>query len=131
MKALTIVTSISEVLVLLSLAFGQATPTVPSVGADDTAVQELTGIVSDGVCKGRHNRKAVTQFGCTLKCVGDGADYVVVVGERVYILERHKADLDKFAGGPAMIAGRISGNKVVVNSVTAIKKKAKVGKADS
>ncbi len=90
MKALTIVTSISEVLVLASLAFGQTTPTVPSVGRDSTAVQELTGIVSDGVCKGQHNRKAVTQFGCTLKCVGDGADYVLVVGERVYILEGTK-----------------------------------------
>jgi hypothetical protein len=40
MKALTIVTSISEVLVLASLAFGQTTPTVPSVGRDSTAVQE-------------------------------------------------------------------------------------------
>ena len=131
MKALTIVTSISEVLVLASLAFGQTTPTVPSVGRDATAVQELTGIVSDGVCKGRHNRKAVTQFGCTLKCVGDGADYVLVVGERVYILEGHKADLDKFAGGRATVAGRVNDDTVVVDSVTAIKKKAKVGKADS
>jgi hypothetical protein len=131
MKALKIVTSISEVLVLLSLAFGQTTPTVPSLGADDTAVQELTGIVSDGVCKGRHNRKAVTQFGCTLKCFGDGADYVLVVGDRIYILEGHKADLDKFAGGAATIAGRVGGNKVVGDSVTATKKKAKVGKADS
>lgn len=111
MKALKIATSISGVLVLLSLAFGQTPPTVPSVGADDTAVQELTGIVSDGVCKGRHDRKAVTLFGCTLKCVGDGADYVLVVAERVYILKGHKADLDKFAGGPATIAGRVGGNR--------------------
>jgi hypothetical protein len=131
MKALTIVTSISEVLVLASLAFGQTTPTVPSVGRDSTAVQELTGIVSDGVCKGQHNRKAVTQFGCTLKCVGDGADYVLVVGERVYILEGHKADLDKFAGGRATVAGRVNDDTVVVDSVTAIKKKAKAGNADS
>ena len=131
MKALKIVASISEVLVLLSLAFGQTAAPVPSASPDATAVQELTGIVSDGICKGRHNRKAVTQFGCTLKCVGDGADYVLVVGERVHILEGHKADLDKFAGGRATVAGRVNDGTVVVDSVTAIKKKAKVGKADS
>jgi len=131
MKALKIVASISEVLVLLSLAFGQTAAPVPSASPDATAVQELTGIVSDGICKGRHNRKAVTQFGCTLKCVGDGAAYVLVVGERVYILEGHKADLDKFAGGRATVAGHVNEDTVVVDSVTAVKKKAKVGKADS
>ena len=131
MKALKIVASISEVLVLLSLAFGQTAAPVPSASPDATAVQELTGIVSDGICKGRHNRKAVTQFGCTVKCVGEGANYVLVVGDTVYILQGRRADLDKFAGGPVMVAGRVSGNTVVVDSITAVKKKAKVGKADS
>jgi hypothetical protein len=53
-----------------------------------------------------------------------------VVGERVYILEGHKADLDKFAGGRATVAGRVN-DTVVVDSVTGIKKRAKIGKADS
>ena|SRR5713226_273860 len=131
MRALKTVTSISSVFVLFGVAFGQATAPVPTPSPDATAVQELTGIVSDGVCKGQHNRKAVTPYGCSLKCVADGADYVLVVGDRVYILEGHKADLDKFAGGRATVAGHVNEDTVVVDSVTAVKKKAKVGKADS
>jgi hypothetical protein len=124
MRVLKIVPSISSVFVLFGVAFGQTAP-MPAPSPDVTAAHELTGIASDGVCKGHHNRKAVTPYGCSLKCVGDGADYVLVVGDSVYILEGHKADLDKFAGGRATVAGRVDDNKVIVDSVTAAKRKAK------
>jgi hypothetical protein len=124
MRVLKIVPSISSVFVLFGVAFGQTAP-MPTPSPDVTAAHELTGIVSDGVCKGHHNRKAVTPYGCSLKCVGDGADYVLVVGDTVYILEGHKADLDKFAGGRATVPGRVDDNKVIVDSVTAAKRKAK------
>lgn len=113
-----LVIRIVEVLVMFNLAFGQTTP--------PGSTEELTGIVSDYTCQGRHNRKAVTNYGCTRKCVEDGADYALVVGQRVYILEGHRADLDRFAGGRATVVGRVNDGKVVVDSVTAVKKKAKV-----
>ena len=118
MNMQNIVISICEVLVMFNLAFGQTTP--PGSAA------ELTGIVSDATCQGRHNRKAVTNYGCTRKCVEDGADYALVVGRTVYILEGHRADLDKFAGGRATVSGGVTENRVLVDSVTAVKKKAKV-----
>ena len=116
MKVRNIVISIFEVLVMFNLAFGQTTP--------PGSTEELTGIVSDATCQGRHNRKAVTNYGCTRKCVEDGADYALVVGQTVYILEGHRAELDKFAGGRATVSGRITENRILVDSVTAVKKKA-------
>src|SRR5437899_8966514 len=73
--------------------------------------------------QGWHNRKAVTNYGCTRQCVEDGADYALVVGRTVYILEGHGGELDKFAGGQATIRGRVNGNKILVDSVAAKQKK--------
>jgi hypothetical protein len=124
MKELGIATTIFEVLVLVSLGIGQTTsPTpVPNRVAGDK--EELTGLVSDAICKGMHFRKALTPFSCTLKCVHDVADYSLVVGDKVYVLEGHRAELDKFAGGRATIRGQVNGNRIAVDSVTKAEKKA-------
>ena len=114
-------------LVLVTLAVGQTTPPTPAPNRDAAAVEELTGLVSDAICKGMHFRKAVTPFSCTLKCVHDGADYALIVGDTVYFLEGHRPELDKFAGGRATIRGQVSGNRIVVDSVMKAEKKAKVG----
>jgi len=118
MKTPNIVISICEVLVMFNLALGQTTP----LGS----TEELTGVVSDAVCQGRHDRKGVTDYGCTRKCVEDGAGYALVVGKTVYILEGHRVELDNFAGGRATVVGRVTDSRVVVDSVTAVKKKARV-----
>ena len=100
MKALRIAATISGLLVLVGLAVGQTTPPTPVPNRDGAAVEELTGLVSDAICKGMHFRKALTPFSCTLNCVHDGTDYALIVGDTVYILEGHRPELDKFAGGP-------------------------------
>ena len=127
MKTLRIATTIWEVLVLVSVAVGHTTLPAPVPNRDTAAGEELTGLVSDAICKGMHFRKAVTPFSCTLKCVHDGADYALVVGSTVYILEGHRPELDKFAGGHATVRGQVNGNRITVDSVTDVKKKAKGG----
>src|SRR5258707_12929259 len=77
----------------------------------------FTGTVSNAVCKGWHNRKGQTNYSCSLKCVEDGADYVLVVGKTLYILQGHRTELDKFAGGRATVTGRLTGNNLSVDSV--------------
>ena len=117
MKALGIATTIFEVLVLVSFAIGQTTSPTPVPNSDAGAEEELTGLVSDAICKGMHFRKALTPFSCTLKCVHDGVDYSLVVGDKVYVLEDHRPELDKFAGGRATIRGQVNGNRITVDSV--------------
>ncbi len=124
MKALGIATTIFEVLVLVSFAIGQTTSPAPVPNRDAGAEEELTGLVSDAICKGMHFRKALTPFSCTLKCVHEGADYSLVVGDKVYVLQGHRAELDKFAGGRATIRGQVNGNRIAVDSVTKAEKKA-------
>ena len=126
MKTLRIAATISGLLVLVSLAIGQTTPPTPVPNRDAAGVEELTGLVSDATCKGMHFRKAVTPFSCTLKCVHDGADYALIVGDTVYILEGHRPELDKFAGGRATIRGQVNGNRFTVDSVAKAEKKVRV-----
>ncbi len=85
----------------------------------------LTGIVSNAVCKGWHNRRGQTNYSCSLKCVEDGADYVLVAGKKLYILQGHRTELDKFAGGRATVTGRLTGNNLSVDSVAKVKTQAK------
>ena len=98
MKALGIASTIFEVLVLVSFAIGQTTSPTPVPNRDAGVEEQLTGLVSDAICKGMHFRKALTPFSCTLKCVQEGADYSLVVGDKVCVLEDHRPELDKFAG---------------------------------
>jgi hypothetical protein len=99
--------------VVLSLA-ATLTPAWSQVSSSPVAAQNpglektLTGIVSDSYCKGRQLQKAQTQFSCTLKCVHqEGRDYVLVVGNEVYVLNGPRVELDKFAGGRATITGNL------------------------
>src|SRR5260370_1537544 len=96
-------------------------PTAENSGLEKT----LTGTISDAVCKGWHNRKGQTNYSCSLKCVEDGADYVLVVGKKLYILQGHRTEFEKFAGGRATVTGRLTGNNLSVDSVAKVKTQAK------
>ena len=109
------------------LAPAWAQPSKTSFPAQNSgAEQTLTGVVRDSICKVQNypnHHKGVTPFSCTRTCVHEeGADYVLVVGDSVYILDGDRTDLDKFAGGRATITGRVDGNTVLVDSVSSIKK---------
>src|SRR5882724_9714910 len=131
MKALGIATTIFEVLVLVSFAVGQTTSPTPVPNRDAGVEEQLTGLVSDAICKGMHFRKALTPFSCTLKCMQDGADYSLVVGDKVYVLEGHRAELNKFAGGRATIKGQVNGNRIAVDSVTRAEKAKAANRTDA
>ena len=109
----------------LTLAWSHPlTDSLPAQGSD--SVKTLTGIVTDSKCKGRIDRKAVTLSSCARQCTHwEGADYVLLVGDAVYVLEGHRDDLDKFAGGRATVTGMLNGNKLAVDTVTKVGEQAK------
>jgi hypothetical protein len=126
----SIARSLSAALLMLTAAPapGWAQASGKSPPAQDSGPEKtLTGTVSDAVCKGWHNRKGQTNYSCSLKCVEDGADYVLVVGKTLYILQGHRTELDKFTGGRATVTGRLTGNTLSVDSVAKVKKPAKDG----
>jgi len=62
----------------------------------------LTGVLSDEICGARHAMKNTEPADCTRECIKHGADYVLIVKDKVLTLKpdntRAEADLDKFAG---------------------------------
>ena len=119
----TVIVSLAATLAPAWAQFSSSPVPAQNPGSEKT----LTGIVSDSYCKGRQLQKAQTQFSCTLKCVHtEGRDYVLVVGNDVYVLNGPRAELDKFAGGRATITGNISDGTLTVEQVTVAKKDAPV-----
>jgi hypothetical protein len=115
--------SIAAVLALTAvLAPAWAQPSLPAQNSG--AEQTLTGTVGDSKCKGQTiDRKAVTLLSCTHICThSEGRDYVLRMGNSVYVLVGHRNDLDKFGGGRATVTGRLDGNTILVDSVSSVKK---------
>jgi len=73
------------------------------------SVVELTGIVTDTACGIQHGTKIGGNAECTRLCVKMGAEYALGVGKRVYILQGHQAELDRFAGDRVIVKGRMIG----------------------
>ena len=94
--------------------------TVPAFAAGKT--QTLTGQVSDAMCGAKHEESAKVAE-CTRGCVKHGANYALVVGDKVYTLQTtDKAaldSLDKLAGAKATVTGEVDGTTVNVKSVKA------------
>ncbi len=85
--------------------------------------QTLTGTVSDSMCGQQHMEADAAK--CTRACVGHGAKYTLVVGDKLYSLNTtDKAllnKLDQQAGSKATVTGAVNGIAVDVSSVTPAK----------
>jgi hypothetical protein len=82
--------------------------------------QTLTGKVSDSMCGAKHVM-AGKDADCARECVKRGANYSLVVGDKVYTLATtDKATLDKLselAGSNAKVTGDVNGDSIAVQSV--------------
>jgi hypothetical protein len=87
---------------------------LPGMAAGNT--QTFTGKVSDAMCGAKHTERGIAPADCVRVCVQKGANYVLVVGDKVYTLDTSDkaalAELNKLAWEQATIS---------VNSVTAAK----------
>lgn len=85
--------------------------------------QTLTGTVSDSMCNTQH--MGGTPAECTRTCVGHGAKYTLIVGEKAYALNTTDkallAVLDKEAGKNVTVTGSVNGVGVEVSSVVPAK----------
>jgi len=83
----------------------------------------FTGKVSDAMCGAKHMESS-DDAGCTRACVGKGAKYALVMGDKVYTLDTNDKDalaaLDKNAGAKVTVTGtEKDGNIIAVTKVTA------------
>jgi hypothetical protein len=89
---------------------------LPQTSAQQPKTQTLTGVVSDTTCGATYNMKNMTPAECTRACAKQGG-YALVVGNTVYRLKGHEADLEKHAGEAATVKGAVNGKTVTVESV--------------
>ena len=94
---------------------------VPGMAAGST--QSFTGKVSDAMCGAKHMEAGIAPADCVRACVQKGANYALVVGDKVYALKTSdKAALDelnKLAWERAKVTGAASGDTISVKSVAA------------
>lgn len=84
-----------------------------------SAVQSLTGIVSDASCGATHSMKGMSAADCTRMCAKMGRKYALVVGAHVYALRGHEAELQKLAGAKVTVKGNLNGRIISIDSVVA------------
>ncbi len=94
---------------------------VPRVLAGGT--QTFTGKVSDAMCGAKHSEGNLAPADCVRACVQKGANYALVVGDKVYTLETTDqsalAELSKLAWAQAKVTGTAKGDTISVKSVAA------------
>lgn len=73
------------------------------------------------MCRAHHMAKDKSAAECTRTCVKQGTKYALVVGQKVYALDGHEAELDKLAGEMATVKGSGMGEMVMVKSDGAAK----------
>ena len=117
MKTLKIATYVSQLILLAGFGLGP-TSFAANPDKDSMAGQQLTGTVGNSWCKKLEVYRGQTRSSCTRNCVARGADYILVVGPKVYTLEGHRAELYKVAGGRAIVTGTVNGDRIAVDSVT-------------
>jgi len=88
--------------------------------------QSLTGTVT---CSGRITHRYTcqrnqTQQTCTLACVQQGSDFVLMVGDKPYTLAGDYRGLERFAGGKATVSGLVSSDRIQVQTLADAKHKA-------
>ncbi len=105
-----------------SAAFAQqdSSPS-PAPGGE---VKTYTGVISDSMCTSKHMLKhmnAANDAECVRKCVKDGFDYVLVVGDDYLVLKGKPEEFDKYAGQKVTVKGTVKKDELTAESVTPAK----------
>jgi hypothetical protein len=106
--------------IMISGALMAAATWAGSIAVNKQTAVTLTGTVSDSLCGNDHGIKAKGDPECTRMCVELGADYALMVGNKLYVLQGHQADLERFAGKQVRVKGRaVTRDTVTVDQVSA------------
>ena len=87
--------------------------------------QTFTGKVSDAMCGAKHT-EGIDPADCVRACVQKGAQYALVVGDKVYTLDTSdqatRDKLNKLAWEQAKVTGTAAGDTISVKSVNSVAK---------
>lgn len=75
------------------------------------------GIVSDSICGPRHRLTDKSAEECTRACQRAGASYVLLAGDKTYLLAGGGNDVAYLAGQKVKITGALQGDTLRVSSI--------------
>jgi hypothetical protein len=91
----------------------------PSDKAESSGIKTLSGMVTDSHCMGRHVRYPdKSPMECAKMCARSGSSYMLVDGDKKYVLQGGDLALDKVAAQRAVVKGILTGDTLKVASVT-------------
>jgi hypothetical protein len=92
----------------------------PLGNAESSGVKTFSGMVTDSHCMGRHVRYPdKSPMECAKMCARSGSSYMLVDGDKKYVLQGGDLALDKVAAQRAVVQGSLTGDTLKVSSVTA------------
>jgi hypothetical protein len=91
----------------------------PSDKTESSGLKSLSGMVTDSHCMGRHVRYPdKSPMECAKMCARSGSSYMLVDGDKKYVLQGGDLALDKVAAQRAVVKGILTGDTLKVASVT-------------
>ena len=98
----------------------QVTQSSPESGARPSSTR-FTGMITCSRCRGRHLRNSrMSSEQCARACVRAGAVYILVDGDRSYVLVGDNEAVGKFAGQRINIMGTRQGDAILVDQASAL-----------
>ena len=91
-------------------------------GDQDSQVtgESFSGVITDSHCGAKHAPKLnKSPADCARACVRNGARYVLVDGDKKYVLSGSDEELEKFAGERVTLFGTLDGDTIRITSVEA------------
>jgi hypothetical protein len=85
------------------------------------STQALAGVISDDMCKSKHMMPGHSDADCARACVKSGSKYVLMVGNKMYVLKGDMKQIAQFAGERVSVSGDLANNAVSVRSITEAK----------
>jgi len=79
--------------------------------------QSFTGVMGDTMCGIKHMMAGGSDADCGRACVGQGSDYALVVGDKLYTLKGDKAELSKYMGQKVTVSGKLNGKIIEASSI--------------
>jgi hypothetical protein len=97
-------------------------PVAPNADKEksDTSAKSFSGMVTDSHCMGRHVKYPDKSPGeCAKMCARNGSTYLLVDGDKKYVLQGGDMALDRVAAQRAVVSGTLDGDTIKVASATA------------
>jgi hypothetical protein len=97
-------------------AAGNEVQNIPATPPPAT-IKTFTGMITDSHCGARHMRKSnMTSAECARACYRKGASYMLIQGDREYVLIGGEEELNKLVGERAKVTGDLDGDTIVVDA---------------